>query len=241
MYAAALPCLGRYLLDGVSGPFAFEQGAKPLRFLERMHVGPMNVFDDLRFERFRVGEDNDADGNFLQARPLRGAITPRSRNDFEVAVHSPREQRREDAFAADALGQFLQSLLIERLARVGRGFDQLREGNVHVLLQRFHCFFRVHFFSPFFEFSKCLILFRQKNRGDGAVGFGDDVELHVGKGSIAAQEPESPFQAELVFSAVLLAQVAPIAVNVAREEVLRSLACFFESGQRAGCGDDLAE
>src|SRR5271156_2738992 len=91
-------------------------------------------------------------------------------------------------------------------------------------------------FSPFSEFSKGLILFRQKNRGDGAVGFGDDVELHVGKGSIAAQEPESPFQAELVFSAVLFAQVAPIAVNVTREEVQRSLACFFESGQCARSG-----
>ena len=45
-------------------------------------------------------------------------------------------------------------------------------------------------FLLFVNFSECSIFFRQKNRGDGAVGFGDDVELHVGKGSIAAQESE---------------------------------------------------
>ena len=85
----------------------------------------------------------------------------------------------------------------------------------------------------FLDFSKRLVLFRQKNHRGGAVGFSDDVELHSCKCSIAAQEPQSSLQAELVFSAVLLAQVAPFAANVAREKVLRSLSCFFESGQGA--------
>ena len=121
-----------------------------MRFLEGMHVGPLDVFDDLRFERFLVFRGNDANGNLLQPCPLRGAITPCSRNDFEMPIHSPSEKRREDALAADALGQFLQTLVIERLARVGRGFNQLRKGNIHVLRQRLHCLFRVHLFFSFF-------------------------------------------------------------------------------------------
>jgi hypothetical protein len=81
-----------------------------------MHVTSKKAFDDLRFESFRIGENNDADLSFLQTRQLRGAITPRSRNDFAVAVNSPREQRRKGCLCVDDLGQFLQSLLIERLA-----------------------------------------------------------------------------------------------------------------------------
>jgi hypothetical protein len=49
------------------------------------------------------------------------------------------------------------------------------------------------------------------------------------------------FQTESVFVAVFVAQVSPIAMNVACEEIQRSLSCLFESGQRAGCRDDLAE
>jgi hypothetical protein len=41
--------------------------------------------------------------------------------------------------------------------------------------------------------------------------------------------------------AVFVAQVSPIAMNVAHEEILRLLSCHFESGQRAGRRDDLAE
>ena len=38
--SGSLPGFGRYLLNRVPGPFAFEQSAEPLRFLERMYVGP---------------------------------------------------------------------------------------------------------------------------------------------------------------------------------------------------------
>src|SRR5258708_26688129 len=66
-----------------------------------------------------------------------------------MAVHFPREKVREDASAADASGQFLQPLLIKRLARVGAGFAQLRDRYTHVLLQRFDCCFRSHLLFSF--------------------------------------------------------------------------------------------
>jgi hypothetical protein len=88
-----LPRFRRYALDGVPGPFAVEQGAKPLRLLKRMHIGPKNVLDDLRFERLLVAEIGDACGYFRQTRSLRGAIAPCPRNDFEMSIHSPREER----------------------------------------------------------------------------------------------------------------------------------------------------
>ena len=99
-----------------------------------------------------------------KARTLRGAITPRSRNDFEMTVHFPREKRREDTLAADAFGQFPQLLFVKRLARVGRGFDQLREGNAYVLWQRFHCLLSCSSrFLLILIFSKCLVLFRKES------------------------------------------------------------------------------
>jgi hypothetical protein len=85
----------------------------------------------LRFERFRVGEGRDTDRDFLQARSPRGAITHGPKDDFEMAVHFPSEERRKDALAADAFRQFLQSFRIERPARVGRGFNQFCKRNVH--------------------------------------------------------------------------------------------------------------
>ncbi len=99
-----LPGFRRDLLDRVPGPFVFKQGPKPLRFLKRMHVGPLDVFDELCFERFLVVRGNDANRNLQQPCSLRGAIAPRSRDDFEMPIHFPCEKRREDALAADALG-----------------------------------------------------------------------------------------------------------------------------------------
>src|SRR6266849_4505256 len=105
----------------------------------------------------------------------------------------------------------------------------------------FTAFFVFISFLLFLVFLKFLVLFLQKNRGHGTVGFGDDEELRVSVGAIAAEEPETALNAEFIFSAVFFAHVAPLAANVAREKLLWRLSCFFESGQRAGCCDDLAE
>lgn len=48
-------------------------------------------------------------------------------------------------------------------------------------------------------------------------------------------------QAVVVFAAVLVGQIAPLAVDMAREELARLLSCFLKRGQSARCRDDLAE
>jgi hypothetical protein len=86
------------------------------------------------------------------------------------------------------------------------------------------------------------ILFGQKQGRNAAVRFGNHPYLGVTRRSaVAAEEPEAALQAELVFLAVFFAEFAPIAAHVPCEEFERCLSCFSESGQRAGCGDNLAE
>src|SRR5258707_15206904 len=47
--------------------------------------------------------------------------------------------------------------------------------------------------------------------------------------------------AVVVFLVVLVGQIAPLAVNMARKELARLLSCLLERGQSARCCDDLAE
>src|ERR1700722_17384459 len=49
-------------------------------------------------------------------------------------------------------------------------------------------------------------------------------------GSLAAEDPEAFLQAELVFLAVFVAKLSPIAHDVTHKEVHRTLSAFFESG-----------
>src|SRR5258707_11655724 len=47
--------------------------------------------------------------------------------------------------------------------------------------------------------------------------------------------------AVVVFLVVLVGQIAPLAVNMARKELARLLSCLLERGQSARCCDELAE
>ena len=62
----------------------------------------------------------------------------------------------------------------------------------------------------------------------GSVRFGDYPEAIPGVGFVAAEEPKTFFQAELVFLAIFLAKLSPIARDVAREEIHRTLSTFFQ-------------
>src|SRR5260370_27948495 len=107
-----------YLLNGVIRTFSVQQSAKPLRLLERMYVGPLNILDDLNFKGLLIAECSNAHRDFVQPCPLRGTVAPRPRHDFKVSVDSPHEEWGEDAFAANAPGQFLKPLLVKHLARI---------------------------------------------------------------------------------------------------------------------------
>jgi hypothetical protein len=105
-------------------------------------------FNDLRFQNFRVVEDNDANGHVRQTHPLRGAIAPRPQNDFVMAIHFPREKRREDTLATDAFGKFLQLLFIKSV-----------RGTLTYSCNDFTASFVFISFSPFFDFLRFSILF----------------------------------------------------------------------------------
>src|SRR6202158_3137962 len=79
-----LPRFRRDLLNGVIRTLSVQQNAKPLRFLERMHIGPLNILDDLNFKGFLIGEYSNADRDFVQPCTLCGAVTPCPGDNFKV-------------------------------------------------------------------------------------------------------------------------------------------------------------
>ncbi len=52
-------------------------------FVKLVHVGALQVFDQLQFEALRVGELADAGGNGFTPGELRGAVAPRSGHEFK--------------------------------------------------------------------------------------------------------------------------------------------------------------
>jgi hypothetical protein len=58
---------------------------------------------------------------------------------------------------------------------------------------------------------------------------------------VAAHNPESLLHAQVVFLAVVFGEFAPIARDVARKKVHRTLPTFFESGERSRRGDQLSK
>src|SRR6266853_3180215 len=85
------------------------------------------------------------------------------------------------------------------------------------------------------------VLARQKKGRVAAASFGDYPQRVLCGSSVAAHQPEAFFQTELIFLFVFFGNFAPIARDVAREEVHRTLAAFFESGERSRRGDELSE
>src|ERR1700732_3229078 len=102
--------------------------AEPLvagRFLERIEVGSLDVFDDRELERLPVVGLEADNRHFMQSGALRRPPAPLSGDDF-VAVrstrHGAREKRLNDAFFLDRGGQLVEAVLAEippRVAWVG--------------------------------------------------------------------------------------------------------------------------
>src|SRR5271163_2351389 len=88
-------------------------------------------------------------------------------------------------------------------------------------------------FSPGSLDSYDSILIGQQKRGVRAVRFGNDPQAVTGGGAVAAEEPETFLQAELVFLLIFLGDFAPIARDMARKELHGILSGFFKNGQRA--------
>ena len=129
-----LACSRCDLLNGVFRLFQVQQSAEAVGFLHRVNVAALEVFNQLRLQRFGVGEVLDTNGDSGGFGHLRGAVTPRSEDDLKALfAHRPHKQGRKNALGADALGQFLQGIILEGAARVGLGFSEQRERQVAVL------------------------------------------------------------------------------------------------------------
>ena len=59
---------------------------------------------------------------------------------------------------------------------------------------------------------------RKKNRGDGAIGFGDDPKPSVRQCAIDAENSETMFEAELIFLAVVFVEFSTFPTPVAGEK-----------------------
>jgi len=130
-------------------------------FIEFVHVGALQVFDQLQFEALRVGELADAGGNCFAPGELRGAIAPRSGHEFKLVRFTIRQRANEngleDAVLPDISGEFGEFGFIELPAWIGLGFLNapqwnLLHGRNHGRngVARFDCDCRVHF--PFLLF-----------------------------------------------------------------------------------------
>lgn len=73
------------------------------------------------------------------------------------------------------------------------------------------------------------------------VPFGDYPDEFIRVGFVAAENPEAFLNTQLVFLAVVLREFSPIARDVAREEVHRTLAALFESREGSRSSDELSE
>src|ERR1035438_6730331 len=60
--------LGRDLLNGVIRLVKIEESAESLRFLQRVNVAALQVFDKLRLQCLRVGKVDDTDGHGFRDR-----------------------------------------------------------------------------------------------------------------------------------------------------------------------------
>jgi len=104
-----LPVFAAICLNGVFRLVKIEQGAESLRFLQRVNVAALQVFDKLRLQCLSVGEVDDTDWDGIGVGKLGGAVASGSGDNLEAALGQwPHKQGRENALAADACGQFIE-------------------------------------------------------------------------------------------------------------------------------------
>src|SRR5579885_697790 len=118
MAAALADGLGEALLRVAE---LLHEPAVALGFLERAQILALDVLDEGDFERFAVLEFADDDRDFVELCHLRRAPAPLAGDDL-VGVRrlrmAPHEKRLQHALLADRLGERLQRLLVEALARL---------------------------------------------------------------------------------------------------------------------------
>ena len=111
--------------DGVGVGLQLHQGRIAPRLIEFVHVGALQVFDELQFEAFRVGEFANACGNGFPLGEFRSAVSPRSGHEFKGTRLAVRQRTDEnglqDAMLPDVVRKFRQ--LVSSNVRLGLVFD----------------------------------------------------------------------------------------------------------------------
>ena len=82
-----------------------------------MHVGALQVFDELEFEALRIGEFADARGNRFHLGEFRSALPPRSCHEFIRVWFSVGRRAHQDRLQypvqSDVVRQFSESCFIK--------------------------------------------------------------------------------------------------------------------------------
>ena len=104
--------------DGVGVGLQLHERGVASGLVEFVHVGALQILDELQFEAFRVGEFADACRNGFPFRDSGSAVTPRSGHEFEETVLAIRqwtdENGLQDAVLADVVGKFRQLRFVKR-------------------------------------------------------------------------------------------------------------------------------
>jgi hypothetical protein len=228
----------RNSLNGVFGAFSVEQCAEALRFFERMNIGPLNVFDDLQFLCFGIGEVFDAGGNFGNSGAFRSAEPPRSGHDFK----GPLTRRTKRGESTPCVRMLAASSSRRSSSNALRGLVGDSTNSLTGMFRYSLGESTVTGISDlFFAFAVMSVLLGKKDGSDGTVGFGDNPKLVARRRAIAAQKAKAFGEAESVFVLVFLGKFPPIPRDMPRQKLHRVLSRFFEGSQRAGCGDKLPQ
>ena len=89
------------------------------RFLDRVQVGPLDVFDDRNFEHFDIGELAHNDRKAMYLRDLRSPPAPLTSDNLEVTiVQRTHDQGLNDPLFLDRCGEIVQMLLLKPFTRL---------------------------------------------------------------------------------------------------------------------------
>ena len=108
MTATLADDLGQRLLGMAE---VIHQPPEAFRLLQGGQVLPLQILDERHLQRLAVGEIADEHRHFVQPRPLRRPPAPLAGDNLERrrVVHAPPHQERlQDAFGGDRLGQFVE-------------------------------------------------------------------------------------------------------------------------------------
>ena len=89
-----------------------------LGLLDWVEVFALQIFHERQLERRSVVHVADDDRHLGQAGHLRGAPTAFAGDEFVTALARPHDQRLHDAVLADRLGQLVQRVVVESVARL---------------------------------------------------------------------------------------------------------------------------